>query len=126
MVRVKVTYPSLTKMEVVETLRRALANLEKKLPLSIVILFGSFARDRYTAGSDIDLLVVYKGQERVDAFKVVMDEVRLPRLEPRIYTEEQFNGLLAGSPKFAEVLTEEGITIFTDGERRWLREAKTG
>ena len=116
MARVKVTYPSLTKKEVVETLKLASANLEKKLPLTMVILFGSFARDRYTAGSDIDLLVVYKGQERVDAFKVVMDEVRLPRLEPRIYTEEQFNGLLAGSPKFAEVLTEEGITIFADGK----------
>lgn len=126
MARVKVTYPSLTKMEVVESLKKASANLEKKLPLAIVILFGSFARDRYTAGSDIDLLVVYKGPERADAFKVVMDEVRLPRLEPRIYTEEQFKGLLAGSPKFAEVLTEEGITILTDGEKRWLREAKTG
>lgn len=126
MARVKVTYPSLTKTEVVERLRRASTILEKKLPLAMVILFGSLARDRYTAGSDIDLLVVYKGQERADAFKVVMDEVRLPRLEPRIYTEEQFNTLLAGSPKFAEVLTEEGITIFTDGEKRWLREAKTG
>lgn len=126
MARVKVTYPSLTKTEVVERLRRASAILEKKLPLAMVILYGSFARDRYTAGSDIDLLVVYKGKDRVDAFKIVMDEVRLPRLEPRIYTEEQFNTLLAGSPKFAEVLNEEGITIFTDGEKRWLREAKTG
>ena len=126
MARVKVTYPSLTKTEVVERLRRASAILDQKLPLSMVILYGSFARDRYTAGSDIDLLVVYKGQERADAFKVVMDELRLPRLEPRIYTEEQFNNLLTESPKFAEVLTEEGIRIFTDGEKRWLREAKTG
>lgn len=109
-----------------ERLRRASAILDKKLPLAMVILFGSFAQDRRTAGSDIDLLVVYRGQERADAFKVVMDEVRLPRLEPRIYTEEQFNTVLAGSPKFAEVLAEEGITIFTDGEKRWLKEAKTG
>ena len=126
MARVKVTYPSLTKTEIVERLRSASATLDQKLPLALVVLYGSFARDRYTAGSDIDLLVVHKGPERADAFKVVMDEVRLPRLEPRIYTEDQFNGLLTGSPKFAEVLTEEGITIFTDGEKRWLKEVKTG
>jgi hypothetical protein len=124
--RVKVTYPPFNRTEVVGKLRRASVALEKKLPLELVILFGSFARDRFTAASDVDLLVVYKGQERDDAHKIVMDEVRLPRLEPRIYTEEQFDRLVAESPKFAEVLSKEGIIIFRAGRERWWREAKTG
>lgn len=113
-------------MEVVERLRRASLGLEAKLPLMLMILFGSFARDRFTAASDVDLLVVYKGQERPDAYKIVMDAVKLPRLEPRIYTEEEFDRLRAYSPKFSEVLSKEGITIFREGKRQWSREAKTG
>jgi predicted nucleotidyltransferase len=124
--RVKVTYPSFTRTEVVEKLRRASVGLEKKLPLALVILFGSVARDRFTAASDVDLLVVYRGLERDDAYKIIMDEVRLPRLEPRIYTEKQFDRLMAESPKFAEVLSKEGITIFRARRERWSRGAKTG
>ena len=124
--RVKVTYPSFTRTEVVEKLRRASVGLKKKLPLALVILFGSFARDRFTAASDVDLLVVYRGGERDDAYRLIMDEVRLPRLEPRIYTEKQFDRLMAESPKFAEVLRKEGITIFRARRERWSRGAKTG
>lgn len=109
-----------------EKLRRASVSLEKKLPLALVILFGSFARDQFTAASDVDLLVVYKGKERDDAYKTVMDKVRLPRLEPRIYTKEQFDRLLAESPKFADLLSKEGITIFRAERERWSRGAKTG
>lgn len=114
MARVKVAYPSLTRAEVVERLRKASVNLGKKLPVVKVVLFGSYAQDRYTAASDIDVLVIYRGQKRDQAFKLVMDEVRLPRLEPRICTEEEFNSLLTESPRFAKVLAEEGITIFAD------------
>jgi len=112
--RVKVTYPSMTRAEVVERLRKASINVAKKLPVVKIILFGSFAQDRFTAGSDVDLLVIYRGEKRDEAFKLVMDEVRLPRLEPRIYTEEEFNSWLIESPKFAKVLAEESITIFAD------------
>jgi predicted nucleotidyltransferase len=124
--RVHVTYPPFSRTEVVEKLRRASVGLEKKLPLARVVLFGSFARDQFTAASDVDLLVVYKGRERPDAYKIVMDNVRLPRLEPRIYTEQQFDHLMAESPKFAEVLRKEGITIFRERREPWSREAKTG
>ena len=57
--------------------------MEGKLPISRMILFGSYARGRYTAGSNA--VVVYGGSESYDAYKVVMNEVRVPRLEPRVY-----------------------------------------
>lgn len=126
MARVSVTYPSLGRADVVERLREACVRLEGKLPISRMILFGSYAQDRYTAGSDIDLLVVYRGGERDDAYKVVVDEVGLPRLEPRVYTEEQFAGVMAASPRFAEVLAREGIVIVGEAGRAWLKGARTG
>ena len=126
MAQVRVIYPSLSRAEVVERLRKGYANLERRLPVSRIILFGSYAKDRYTAGSDIDIIVVYRGRERDDAYKTVVNEVRLPRLEARVYTEEEFDALMAGSPRFADVLAKEGILITGAGDREWSKEAKTG
>jgi predicted nucleotidyltransferase len=122
--QVKVTYPSLSRAEVVDRLRKGYANLTPRLLVSRIILFGSYAKERYTAGSDIDVIVVYRGRARDDAYKTVVNEMGLPRLEARVYTEEEFNALLAGSPRFAEMLAKEGILIA--GEREWSKEAKTG
>jgi len=83
MARVSVAYPSLSRSEVVERQREGRIRSEGKLPISRMILFGSYARGRYTAGRDV--VVVYGGSERYDAYKVVMNEVRVPRLEPRVY-----------------------------------------
>lgn len=123
MAQVRVTYPSLSRAEVVERLRKGYASLERRLPVSRIILFGSYAKERYTAGSDIDIIVVYRGRGRDDAYKTVVNEMRLPRLEARVYTEEEFNALMAGSPRFAEELAK-GILIA--GDREWSKEAKTG
>ncbi len=124
MAQVRVTYPSLSREEVVERLKKGYASLERRLPVSRIILFGSYAKERYTAGSDIDIIVVYRGRGRDDAYKTVVNEMKLPRLEARVYTEEEFNALKAGSPRFAEVLAREGILVA--GDREWSKEAKTG
>jgi len=109
---VRVTYPVLDREQVIERLRQACIGLRGRLPISKMILYGSYAVGRYTAGSDVDVIVVYEGSPRDDAFKLVVDEVGLPRLEPRVYTEEQFNALIAASPRFAEILEKEGIVLF--------------
>lgn len=109
--RVRVTYPALARRQIVERLRQARIRLETKLPVSEMILYGSYAQDRYTVGSDIDIVVVYEGPPMEDAYKLVMDEIGLPRLEPKVYTREQFDALVAKSPRFAEALSKEGIKI---------------
>ncbi len=113
---VRVTYASLSKADAIRRLRMASPRLRRKLPVSRMILFGSYAQDRHTVGSDIDVIVVYSGPERSDAYKIIIDAMGLPRLEPRMYTEEQFEALMKGSPKFADVLAKEGIPI--DGGRK--------
>ncbi|MEM4245663.1 MAG: nucleotidyltransferase domain-containing protein [Candidatus Bathyarchaeia archaeon] len=109
--RVKVSYPIMGKREVLDRLRQVCVRLKKKMPLLKMILYGSYATGRYTAGSDVDIIVVYDGDEREDAYKLVVDEVALPRLEPKLYTRRQFTSLMARSRKFAETLENEGIVI---------------
>ncbi|MBS7622725.1 nucleotidyltransferase domain-containing protein [Candidatus Bathyarchaeota archaeon] len=109
--QVRVTYPALSRRQVVERLRQAYRRLKIKLPVSKMILYGSYATGRYTAGSDIDLLVVYEGERREDAYKLVSSEIALPRLEPKVYTQREFNILISRSRKFAVTLNSEGVEI---------------
>ena len=111
MSHVRVSYPALSKMEIIEKLKEARIRLRKELPVLRMILYGSYALDRHTAGSDIDLLVVYDGKQRKDAYKLVMTSVDLPRLEPKVYTQQEFNTRVARSKKFSEILEKEGIVI---------------
>ncbi len=59
------------------------------LPLRRVVLFGSWAKGRATAFSDIDLLVVYADPPRADAYVVVRRHLRLRGLEPHVYSEAE-------------------------------------
>lgn len=120
--QVRVSYPVLGKKQVTEKLRLARSRLEKKLPVSKMILYGSYATGRYTAGSDIDVLVVYSGEQREDAYRLVIDEVALPRLEPKVYSEEQFNALIARSRKFIEILEREYCDFLRGSVRSWWSE----
>ncbi|MGQ9608962.1 MAG: nucleotidyltransferase domain-containing protein [bacterium] len=87
---VKVFYPKLTKAEVIQILKDRLEDLYKKLPITKVVLFGSYAKGNYTVGSDIDILIIYRGKKQVDDYVLVKKLLDLPRLEPHIYTMEEY------------------------------------
>jgi|GEM_PF-665444 len=104
---VRIFYPALSQAEVISRLRMGVRELEKQLPLVYVVLFGSYAKGNYTVGSDIDLLVVYKGEARPGAYACVKKILDLPRLEPHVYTEaeyERLRGTLC-------TMTEGGIVL---------------
>jgi len=102
-----VFYLKLTRDEVIRLISARLEGLNERLPLVRAVLFGSYARGNYTVGSDIDLLVVYRGEERPDAYPLVKKVLDLPRLEPHIYTEaeyEQMTGLI-------QTMIKDGIEL---------------
>jgi predicted nucleotidyltransferase len=84
---VQVFYPQLSSEQVVARLRESVPGLLRLLPLVGVDLFGSYAAGSYTVASDVDLLVVHKGEPRPDAYRLVRQAMRLPRLDPHVYTE---------------------------------------
>ena len=83
--------------------------LREKLPLTRVILFGSYAKGRQTIASDIDLLVVYAGAARDDAYALVRRTLGIRRLEPHVYTEQEY----AAVQETLERMVQEGITIYS-------------
>ena len=79
--------------------------LKKKLPVSEVYLYGSFAKGQIHEGSDIDLLVIGDFKERLfDRIGKILDLTDLP-IEPLVYTKEEFEEFkLSRNPFITEIL----------------------
>lgn len=104
---VRIFYPGFDQAELLRTLRERLGRLESKLPLVRVVLFGSYARGTYTVGSDVDLLVVYRGESRPDAYALAKRLLAIPRLEPHLYTEAEYQG----ARTTVDRMVRDGVTL---------------
>ena len=104
---VRVFYPRLDRAELLRALKDGLARLEAVLPVRRVVLFGSYAKGTYTVASDVDLLVVYAGESRPDAYALTRRALNIPRLEPHLYTETEY---AATAPTLTPML-EGGIAL---------------
>jgi predicted nucleotidyltransferase len=92
-----------------ELLRERLPALEALLPLTKVVLFGSWAVGKETAFSDIDLLVVYIGPHCEEAFKLVKRYLNLRGLEPHVYSEDEAEKLQPTIDR----MTKQGILLYS-------------
>lgn len=99
---VRIFYPEFDRGKLAHILAGRLKLLEARLPLVRVVLFGSYARGSYTIGSDIDLLVVYRGRARRDAYAVARKVLAIPRLEPHLYSEAQYKRMKGVIGRIAE------------------------
>ncbi len=108
---VKVFYPKYDRNDLLEILKRKVEALKRVLPISLVVLFGSYAANAYTAASDIDLLVVYKTHAK-NAYAIVRKTVGLPLLEAHVYSEEEYHRMKETLDK----MTANGITIYSEAD----------
>ncbi len=106
---VRVFYPKLKQEEIVRKIRKNLTALSEKLPVKKIILFGSYAKGNYTVASDIDLLILYKGVQREDAYVISKKMLGIPGLEPHVYSETEYEEM----KETIERMIKDGITIFS-------------
>jgi predicted nucleotidyltransferase len=106
---VRIFYPRFNREELIINLKDKLGGLAKELPLRLVVLFGSYAQGKYTVASDIDILVVYKGEERSDAFRIVRRNLDIPLVEPHVYSEDEYLRLKESIDR----MTTDGVTLFS-------------
>ena len=90
---VRVFFPSFDRAQLLQVLREGLQHLAPLLPLQRVVVFGSHAKGRATVASDIDLMVVYAGERREDAYALTKRTLNIPRLEPHVYSEAEFQAM---------------------------------
>lgn len=105
---VRIFYPRLNRAEVIQLLSQGLSKLQAELPLEQVVLFGSYAKGNYTVGSDVDLLIIYRGDPLPGAYRVVKKVLNIPRLEPHLYTEDEYRRLKPTLDR----MSADGIVLF--------------
>ncbi|MEA3355752.1 MAG: nucleotidyltransferase domain-containing protein [Candidatus Bipolaricaulota bacterium] len=81
--------------------------MKRRLPVSEVYLFGSFARGDIHEGSDIDLIIVGDFNERLfKRIERVLELTDLP-IEPLVYTREEIDEMIKeGNPLILHALKE--------------------
>jgi hypothetical protein len=107
---VRVFYPKFDQAYLLRILPERLKILHKQLHLLRVVLFGSYAKKNFTVGSDVDLLIVYKGEERADAYAVVKKSLDIPHLEPHLYSEEEYKKM----ERLIDKMSGGGMLIFPE------------
>ncbi len=107
---VKVFYPKLDKQSLLIMIKDKTGKLCKKLPIKLIVIFGSYAKENFTVASDVDLLVVYQGQERRDIFALIRKTLDIPRLEIHLYSEKEYQEMKENVDK----MIKGGIVVFKD------------
>lgn len=105
---VRVFYPRLEREELLRRLTEGVQRLASRVAIVEATVFGSVAAGRRTAGSDVDLLIVYEPRAREDVFVLAKNEIAVPRLEPHVYTVEEASRLRDA----IERMTRDGIRIY--------------
>lgn len=105
---VRIFWPARDSLEIAEALRDGIARLAREFPLVRAVLFGSHASGRATVASDVDVLIVYRGDRRPDDYALAKRIVAVPRLEPHLYTEAESARL---APTL-ERMTRGGVALF--------------
>ena len=111
---VKIYYPKYNKEKIIKLLKAKIHRIKKKIPVKKVILFGSYASGKYTVASDIDILIVYKGPKREDAYNICWDIIEIPELQLHIYSEEEYAKLKQRNSSIPKEAETQGVIIWEE------------
>ena len=97
-----------------EFLRRALEKHRDRIER--IILFGSVARGEGKQGSDIDILVIWKGDklEGWDALEGIATDILLEYkklISLKIIYPEEYRGMLDIGASFIQTIEKEGVVL---------------
>lgn len=85
--------------------------IRSRIDVDRIILYGSFAREDFNEGSDIDLVVVGDFRERFHKRPLDIIGITDLPIEPVCYTKDEFDDLVRRKNPFIISVIEEGISI---------------
>jgi len=98
-----------------ESARKAVAKLARRREeITRVVLFGSYARDDYGPGSDLDLLFILDHSDKSDRERIgdYLDlDLDLP-FEVIALTQQEIDDRIAAGDPFLKTILSEGIQVF--------------
>jgi predicted nucleotidyltransferase len=120
---VRIRYaPSKEKVE--KMLSRYFRNLKDRFDLKLGVLFGSYAKNSYCWGSDVDLLIVASDlpENLAERFAVLVDSKLPIQIQPFGYTTVEFEKMLKGKNSLLTEALLNGKIIYTTRDYRSLVE----
>ena len=111
---VRVLY-ALPKERVHAVARKYVERLKKQFKLRLVVLFGSYAKDTYSYGSDLDILVVADDlpSNYGRRFVALKDTDFDVEIQPFGYTTGEFTKMRKARNRFLEEVLTEGKVLFS-------------
>ena len=112
---VKIEY-AVQRQKLEKALRNYLKRASTRAKLHEAILFGSYAKNNYSPGSDIDLAIVAddlpaNATERYAMFK---ETVLGLDLQPFVYTKQEWNEMIKSSTSFASEIRLHGRRLYPE------------
>ena len=99
---VRIFYPKFDKEELIQKIKKKIGELVKKLPLSLVVLFGSYAQENNTWLSKVNF-GIYNNPPFIFFFH---------RLEPHLYSEDEYERLRG----IIDRMIADGVVLFSSKE----------
>ncbi|MEM3383325.1 MAG: nucleotidyltransferase domain-containing protein [Nitrososphaerales archaeon] len=102
----------MSKDELISLLKDRVKNLSKELPIRLAMLFGSYAINRYTVASDVDIFAVVENKDKDKIYRKIYEGLGISNLQLHLYTVDEYEKLKMNRPSFVKEIEEKGILIF--------------
>lgn len=107
---VRVYSPEMNRDKLLLILKRKIRRLSEKLKIRIAILFGSYAFNRHTPASDVDLFIVIEDGSKEEAYREIFERLKVPALQLHLYTLREYEKMKASNSSFIKEV-EKGIPL---------------
>ncbi len=103
-----------------QRLEKALGNYLRrastKVKLREAILFGSYAKNNYSPGSDVDLAIIADGlpAKATERYAMFKETVLGLDLQPFVYTKQEWNQMIKSSTSFASEIRQHGRRLYPE------------
>lgn len=108
----RIFYPKYSLDDVVSRVREAVDRVSNRLGLLKVVVFGSYAVKRFTASSDVDILIVYDEQvcDGDTVYNVFRTNLSLERAELHLLSKKQYQSMKDG--RWLKTVAAEGVVVY--------------
>lgn len=97
-----------------KALRKYLELVSTRAKLHEAILFGSYAKDNYSPGSDVDLAIIADGlpAKATERYAMFKETVLGLDLQPFVYTKQEWDNMIKSSTSFPSEIRRHGKRLF--------------
>jgi predicted nucleotidyltransferase len=97
-------------------LQHYLKRISAQIKVHQAIIFGSYAQDSYSPGSDIDIAIIADGlpSDPGKRFAMLKDTVLGLDLQPFAYTSEEWDKMVKNHSSFAREIVKHGKILLSE------------